>query len=187
MRAYVSLLRGINVSGQKLIKMDQLRELYESLGFDHVRSYIQSGNVIFTCPEENGNKVIQRISSAIEEKFGYEVTVFLRTSEELQRILENSPFLEKRDLDPKKFHVMFLAEPPEQIIWEESEAAKSGEEDVASIGREFYIYLPAGAARTKLTNMLFERKLKMPATARNWRTVTILAEMAQEAQGALGE
>ena len=183
MTTYVSLLRGINVSGQKLIKMDQLRELYESLGFGHVRSYIQSGNVIFTDVNRDEKAVIERISAAIEEGFGHQVTVFLRTAEEMQRVLEDNPFLKKADLDPKKFHVMFLAEPPGEVVWEEINAAKTGDEDVASNGRELYIYLPHGSARTKLTNVLFERKLKMPATTRNWRTATILTDMAQQTVG----
>lgn len=178
MKTYISLLRGINVSGQKLIKMAELRKMYESLGFGDVRSYIQSGNVIFTAPQEDEETIIGRISAAILETFGHEVSILVRTVDELKQVIGANPFPQEAEGDPKKVHVVFLEKEPEEEMVKELDDVKSEREGVACIGRELYLSLPDGAARTKLTNAVFERKLKMATTARNWRTVTILADMA---------
>lgn len=180
MKTHISLLRGINVSGQKLIKMAELRKMYKSLGFSDVRSYIQSGNVIFSAPEEEEGVLIHRIAAAILDTFGHEVSVLVRTVDELERVIGANPFPKEAERDPKKVHVVFLAEKPEEEMVKELAEVKSDREGVVCIGRELFLSLPDGAARTKLTNAVFERKLKMPTTARNWRTVTILADMAEQ-------
>ena len=95
MATFISLLRGINVSGQKKIKMDELKKLYDSLGFKKVQTYIQSGNVVFECHDASIPKITERIKKKIKESFGFDVIVLIRTKEEFKKITRNNPFSKK--------------------------------------------------------------------------------------------
>ncbi len=179
MKTYISLLRGINVSGQKKIKMDQLKVLCENLGFSQVRTYIQSGNVIFCDTADNTAEIGRRIEEKIREDHGYDVTVIIRTPAELRRILRNNPFMEDRAADRSKLHVTFLSQEPDESLAGQLEGFTSGDDEFVISGREIYLHCPDGYGRTKYSNNFFEQKLKQPASTRNWRTVNKLLSIAE--------
>jgi uncharacterized protein (DUF1697 family) len=175
---YISLLRGINVSGQKKIQMKDLKFLYESLNFEEVATYIQSGNVIFSSSETDASELAKRIENAINKKFGYEVFVILRSRDELEQAIENNPFIKRKDIDTSKLYVTFLKKLPADSKKDDFVRIKKDSEEYDLVRKELYLYLPEGYGRTKLTNTYIERKLKVNATTRNWRTVNKLLEMA---------
>ncbi|MDA4136244.1 MAG: DUF1697 domain-containing protein [Thaumarchaeota archaeon] len=177
MPTYVSMLRGINVSGQKRVMMGDLRRSYDSLGFQDARTYVQSGNVVFRHPGSDALKVGGEIERGLKRSFGFDVLVFVRTRDELQDLVENTPFSGK---DESKLHVTFLSERPAGFPVEEMRRIKEKEEEFSARAREVYLLCPNGYGKTKLSNNFFERKLKVSATTRNWRTVNALLSMANE-------
>lgn len=178
MQTYVSMLRGINVSGQKKIKMADLKELYESFGFENVQTYIQSGNVVFSTGEAYSAGLTARIELGIVQEFGFEVKTILRTRAEIHDVRDHNPLLPERAEHTKYMAVTFLTDEPAIIPHEEIEKARSDPEEWIPIGREVYLYFPNGFAKTRLTNNFLEKKLKVSATTRNWRTVNKLHELA---------
>ena len=170
----VGLLRGINVGGNNVIRMADLKEGFEAMGFDEVRTYIQSGNVLFSGKKRPAPAVLE---AAIERRFGLEVDVMLRSPTELERALERNPF---PHADRSKLHVGFMATKPRPA----AVAALDGDpflpEEFAVVGTELYLHLPGGMARTKLPDYVL-RRIKVPTTIRNWNTVTKLAELARKA------
>jgi len=172
---YVSLLRGINVGGQKKISMAQLKELYEDLGFSGVMTYVQSGNVVFSDTSANVPNIKSRIEREIKRSFGMDVLIFIRTQAELKKLTDNSPFKQK---DGTKLHVTFLSEEPGKIPKADLDRARHGGEDYSIAGKEIYLFCPNGYGSTKLSNNFFERKLGVSATTRNWRTVNTLLSMS---------
>jgi len=178
---YISILRGINVSGQKKIRMADLKRLYESLGFKEVVSYIQSGNVLFHSKEEGIPGMISLIEKAIEDSYAFHVPVQVLTGEYLHSIIKDCPF---EPVDPiedgKKVSVTFLAsEPDEEKIQEVLSYLKPPDKLIIR-GKAVYFYCPGGYGKTKLSNNFLERKLKVVATTRNWKTVLKLAELSKE-------
>jgi uncharacterized protein (DUF1697 family) len=171
------MLRGINVSGKNRIKMEELRELYESLGFENVQTYVQSGNLIFESTETDAAKISTKIEKKIERVFGFDVPVFVRTKSEFQRLIKNTPFAGK---DTTKLHVTFLSEAPTNLPIDELNAAKAKNEEFSISGKEIYLYCPNGYGITKLSNNFFERRLNVSATTRNWKTVSTLLSMAEK-------
>ena len=168
------LLRGINVAGQKKVKMADLKKLYEKMGCENVRTYIQSGNVIFEGGAEISEGEIER---AILKEFGFEVKIVNRSKEEMEQVVKNNPF---KKLDEARLYVTFLAETVAESVMEKIVPfAVGGEEIVMSgkSGREIYLYIPDGYGRTKLSNALIERKCGVAATTRNWRTVGVLSKL----------
>jgi len=177
LKQYVSMLRGINVGGQKRVSMQALKEMYSSLGYTEVQTYVQSGNVIFSA-NANGSSVKEEIEREIKRAFGFDVLVFLRNRSELAVLVKNSPFKQK---DETKLHVTFLSEKPRKIPVDDLNSAKSGAEDFTISGQEIYLFCPNGYGVTRLSNTFFEKKLKVSATTRNWRTVnTLLAILSHE-------
>jgi uncharacterized protein (DUF1697 family) len=172
MSTIISMLRGINVGGKK-VEMEKLRKDYESLGFTNIKSYIQSGNVLFETSQKDD--LAETIEEKIKQSFGLDVAVFIRTENELRKLVENNPF---RTKDVTKLHVTFLREEPREIPDAEIASVKGKAEDYRFSGREIYLFCPNGYGRTKLSNSLFERRLKTPATTRNWNTVNTLLSMA---------
>ncbi len=175
MTTYISLLRGINVSGQKTIKMEALRAEYEALGFISVKSYIQSGNVIFQTEKENNLDVAQKIQTMILQKWGFEVPVMVKTVEEWQKVLQENPFMLERNEDKSKLHVTFLSEVPDSKMWEKLKAGQYGADEYSLVEKTVYLFCPNGYGNTKLTNTFFESKLKCLATTRNWNTMEKIA------------
>lgn len=179
MPKYISILRGINVSGQKMIRMEDLKSLYEGIGFSEVITYIQSGNVIFeTDRKETIPALVKKIENAIEEKYHFHVPVIIRTVDELHHILLSNPFLKEKKIDQEKLHVTFLDEIPSQATTEKVQAIEFPPDRFRIIAKEVYLYCPGGYGGSKISNSFFENKLKIKATTRNWRTVGKLAELA---------
>ena len=179
MAKYISFLRGINVGGHKKIKMDQLKVCYKSLGFKNVITYIQSGNVIFEVDETDPSKLENLIENKIEQTFGFSVTALIRTKIEFKRILENNPFLRKRKEDIIKLNVTFLSETPSENSLEPIEKFRDKSEELLLAGKEIYLFFSNGLGRTKLSNTLMEKKLKVMTTTRNWKTVNKLYELVK--------
>lgn len=181
MPTFISLLRGINVSGQRKIRMADLKKAYETLGLTNVSTYLQSGNVVFNSKMRSASKIVALLEQQIESCFGYDVTVMVRTPSDFERILNTNPFSVEAGNDPAKVHVTFLAAcPSAEIVKSVEEADASGDE--CSMGRqEIFVHCPNGYGRTKLNNAFFERRFKIPATTRNWKTVEALYDMAVRA------
>ncbi len=176
MTVLITMLRGINVSGQKKIKMEDLRTLYESLGFEKVQIYIQSGNVIFQTSQTNISEIPTKISEKINHAFGYTVTIILRTRNELENIVKRNPFVDK---DLSKVHVSFLSDNQFNYSEEELLKVRTGDEEFQILDKEIYLFLPHGSGRTKLTNNFFERKLGSKATTRNWKTINKIIDISK--------
>ena len=179
MPIYVAMLRGINVSGQKIVKMERLRESLASLGFSDVKTYIQSGNVVFKAATASTSSLEKKIAGKILEDFGFAVPVAIRTPEELGAVLKNNPLLKQPSIEEARLHVSFLSEPAPKTASEILKPLAAKSERFAVCGREIYLYCPDGYGETKLSNSAIEKKLSVQATTRNWKTVSTLFEMAQ--------
>ena len=174
----VLLLRGINVGSHKRVPMPDLRALLSSAGFENVRTYVQSGNVVLPGGGTDSAALGTRCEELIAERFGFDVDVIVRTDSELAEVVARNP-LGDVALDPKRYQVSFLeSEPDPEVVAQIAENAAEDERLVA-IGREIYAWHPGGAARSKLWAALAGRALGVRATARNWTTVTTLLEMAR--------
>jgi uncharacterized protein (DUF1697 family) len=158
--------------------MGELRSLFASLGYADARTYVQSGNVVFASTDAP-SRVAKRLERRIQQVFGLQVPVLLRTAEELADVAAANPFLGTID-DLAKLHVVFLADTPAPSAVAGLDPDRSPPDELAVSGREVYLRLPHGAGRTKLTVDYFERALGTRATARNWRTVTKLLELARK-------
>ena len=176
MNVAISMLRGINVGGQKKVPMDELKECYESLGFSRVQTYIQSGNVVFSFGGSSESSLTQKLEKGIRAKFGFDVPVMIRTREEMQQVIRNFPFTRAQE---ERAHVTFLSAEPATFPAPQLEGARAQHEEFAISGREVYLFLPHGYGRTRLSNAFFEKQLKVLATTRNWRTVRALHALAQ--------
>lgn len=178
MQTYISILRGINVSGKNLIKMDALRQLYMNLGFENVESYIQSGNVMFRSDIQNTKELNQLISSKIKEVFDFEVPVMVFTIDEFMRAIQQNPFTFNNSKSSEFFHLTFLSENPENTLITKIDTEKYLSDEFKIIGKIVYLYCPESYGKTKLSNSFFEKKLKVNATTRNWKTINELLNIA---------
>ena len=178
MKTTISLLRGINVSGQKKIKMADLRAMYEALGLANVASYVQSGNVVFDCVETDRAALAATIEAAIETTFGFAVTVFIRDADDLRRIIDGNPFLARAGVDPKRLYVTFLYRSPAEDRLSVIAPPSGSQDEFAIVADEVYLHCPGGYGTSKLSNTFFEKKLAVPATTRNWNSVNALYSMA---------
>lgn len=179
METFISILRGINVSGHKKVEMAALKALYEELGFEVVTTYIQSGNVIFKSRKNvSENEQITAIERAILAKYGFEVPVIVRSLEEMKQVVLNNPFVKENDIDVEKLHVTFLAAIPEGVKTDAIKNLDYSPDKFIIDGKEIFLYCPGGYGITKLSNNFFENKLKVTATTRIWKTVNKLIELA---------
>jgi len=178
MTAFISLFRGINVGGNHLVKMTDLKALHEVLGLRNVVTYIQSGNVVFTSDNADATQLQGSIEKAFEEKFGFRAYVLVRSSSELQTIVAKNPFQDQPNKESKWIAVMFLATPPDSAAQEDLLNVYSGPEEIFILGNEVYLYYSEGIGRSKLTHTFLEKKLKTSGTIRNWNTVLKLQEVA---------
>ena len=177
MPAYIAMLRGINVSGHKIIRMEQLRASFGDLGFANVKTYVQSGNIVFETPDDSTAGVSKKIEQKIQRDFGFSVPVFLRTSKELEQTVRHNPFLKDPAIDQSKLHVTFLLEAPSKAALAQLQPLAAKQEQFRIIGRDIYLYCPDGYGNTKLSNTAIEKKLSIGATTRNWKTVNTLLAM----------
>lgn len=177
MNTYVALLRGINVSGQKLIKMAELRESLKKAGFQQVQTYIQSGNIVFQSDETDLSVLEAGIKTVILKDFGHEVPTMVKTVTHLEKAVEKAPFT---DPDPTRVHLILLNQEPEKERLDKLAEGEYSPQKYHVDGDNIYLYTPKGLPKAKLTNNFFESKLKVTATARNWRTVHKLIEMSKQ-------
>jgi uncharacterized protein (DUF1697 family) len=171
---YLALLRGINVGGKAVLPMKELAAIFAEAGAPSCRTYIQSGNVIFEA--QDAPSVVAKVTAAIAARYGYPGRVVLRSVAELEAVYKANPFV-KEDVAPEWMHVYFLADKPEAGSVKTLDPERSPGDRFVVKGREIYLHLPNGMARTKLTNEYFDSKLKTVSTARNWNTVGKLLEM----------
>ncbi|MEH6765815.1 MAG: DUF1697 domain-containing protein [Aequorivita antarctica] len=174
MKTYIALLRGINVGGHKKLKMEDLKLMMEGLGFQNVTTYIQSGNVVFSAKEEKDFS--NKISKEIERKFGWEVPVLVKTADEVAKILKDCPFEESKQAEA--YFMLFASSPKEELMKAVREINYPNEEFVLTPDC-VYIYFGNGYGNAKLNNNFFEKKLKVAATTRNYRTLAKLVELAK--------
>jgi uncharacterized protein (DUF1697 family) len=170
------LLRGINVGGKNKLPMAALVEMFTEAGCTGVRTYIQSGNVVFAAAPAATMRLAETLSERIAKRFTLRVPVVLRTAGELSAVASGNPFL-KSGTDPATLHVAFLADKPDRKHIAALDPNRSPGDAFEVRGREVYLHLPNGAARSKLTNAYFDSKLATISTARNWRTVMKLVEL----------
>jgi len=180
MPVFISMLRGVNVGGHNRVNMTELSALYESLGFDTPRTYVQSGNVIFRTSEKNAASISKKIQDGIERTFGFRPAVVLRTAPELKKAIDANPFAGRRDIVPGKLLVTFLAADPGPDGLRRLAAFKSHPEELHLKGSELYIYFPNGAGRSKLPWSSVEKLVGVTGTARNWNSVSKMLEIAVE-------
>ena len=169
---YVAFLRAINVGGHTIIKMADLKQIFESLGLENVQTYIQSGNVIFESDEEDKTSLEKRIESQVEKATGYKMQLFMRTIREVQSIARKSPFIAKAN---ETVHVTFLNEKPDKEQQQALLSLKSDADDFAVKGREVY-NLRYDREKSIFSNKFIEKILKMSGTTRNMTVIKKIAE-----------
>jgi uncharacterized protein (DUF1697 family) len=176
---HVVLLRGINLGPNRRVAMPRLREVLSDAGFGDVRTYVQSGNVVLDS-DLSSARVADRSAALIASEFGFEVDVIVRTRDEIAEVVRRNP-LGTVASNPKRYQVSFLAAEPDPARVARLDQAAAPSERVVAIGREIYAWHPEGVARSKLWSALAAKDgLGVPATARNWTTVTTLLQMADE-------
>ena len=171
---YLALLRGINVGGKAVLPMRELAAIFAASGASDVKTYIQSGNVVFAANDAPG--VVEQVTAEIKRVYGYPGRIVLRGAEELLKAYAANPFA-KAGAAEDSLHVYFLADKPAGAAVRELDPDRSPGDSFAVVGREVFLHLPQGMARTKLTNVYFDGRLATVSTARNWRTVAKLVEM----------
>ena len=181
MKTFISILRGINVSGQKLIRMSDLERIYLDLGFQEVTTYIQSGNVVFrSANHESSKKLSAKIEQALFINLGFHVPVIIRTIEEMSALISANPYKKESENTPGKLYVTFLEEEPQPDNIKKISPTDYFPDKFTIQGKEIFLNCAAGYGTTKLSNSLFERKLNIKATSRNWRTANKLLELATQ-------
>jgi uncharacterized protein (DUF1697 family) len=175
---HLALLRGINVGGKNKLPMKVLVEMFVEAGCKDVRTYIQSGNVIFNAPKRVSARISDEIAAQIAERLGYRTPMILRTAEQLRDVISRNPFLETgAELDT--LFVMFLADMPNALHVEKLDPDRSPPDAFRVLGQEIYMHFPDGVAKSKPTNAYFDSKLATIGTSRNWRTVNKLLELME--------
>jgi uncharacterized protein (DUF1697 family) len=169
------------MTGHNSIKMTELAELYVKIGFSDAETYIQSGNVIFTDNSEfDPSSHSMKIEKAILDRFKYIVPAMIRTIQDLRDIFSVNPFLGERDFDPSKMAVIFLHEEVTEAQLRKVEGVDYPPDKFKIVGREIFIYCPNGFGRTKLYTNFFEKKMSVTGTARNWKTITTILNIAEK-------
>ncbi len=180
----IALLRGINVGGRNRLPMKELAAIFAEAGCEGVRTYIQSGNVVFRRNSESTDDMANVISESILSKFGYRVPVITRSASELRDIVQANPFVDS-GATADKLHVVFLGGTPDGTRLNTLDPDRSPPDEFSAGTREVYLHCPQGFARTKFTNAYFDSRLETISTTRNWRTVLRLFGMT--ATGGLGK
>lgn len=181
-----ALLRGINVGGRSKVAMDDFRRVFVDLGYTDARTYIQTGNVVFTAVDEQPSQLAAGIEERIAADLGLDVDVLLRTEEELAHVISANPFMGS-GADTSKLHVTFLAEEPGDQRGAGLESPPGETDELRLIGREVYLHCPNGYGRTKLNNAFIEKRLGVAATTRTWKTVVKLRDLTSGYDGPAGK
>jgi uncharacterized protein (DUF1697 family) len=172
---YVAFLRGINVGGKTIIKMEELRKVFASLGFTNVKTYIQSGNVVFESDKNDQAKLAEIIANAVESNF-FKTPIMIRSIDEIKQAIANNPFANEQ-FEDKLFHIVFLNEKLTDEKIEMLLSNNSEKEIFAVINREIYCLLRENVSGSLLGKKYIDNKLKVAATARNWRTIHKILEL----------
>ena len=180
METYAALLRGINVSGQKSLRMPVLAGILEGLGFADVRTYLQSGNAVFRGPAGDARRIAASIEDRIRRDCGFPAETLVLPRAVLGRIASSNPLLPKGAFDESLYHATFLFGPVSEAEFKALTLPAGPGEKAAWGGPVVYLHCPNGYGRTKLNNAYFEKALRVPATTRNWRTVRALQALAAE-------
>ena len=171
------MLRGINVGPHKRVKMDDLRKSFEALGFEQVKTYIQSGNVVFKAGKASSATLGKKIEARIVSDFGFSASVIVRTSAELGDIIAANPFLKQRGIDKEKLHVTFLSEIPAAPALKKLAEFTVAPDQARCVGREIFLHLPNGFSGSSLWKVPWEKALAVVTTTRNWKTVNAIYQM----------
>jgi len=180
MTTHLALLRGINVSGHSMIKMDLLKTTLESIGFKNVQTYIQSGNVFVDTEEESAAKVGFQIKQEIYKAFGHDVPVVMLAKQDLEACFANNPFLKEKELDLKKLYVAFVSKELRSDNINDLKISQFKPDEAHIDASRIFIKYAVGAGKTRLDQKYIEKKLNLTATIRNWNTVTQLLKMYEE-------
>lgn len=178
MKTYIVFLRGINVGGQKKIRMADLRACLLKAGFRSVRTYIQSGNIIVKSPESR-QVITHQIQQLIHDNFGFDVPVLSLRFEKLREIINANPYPATEE-DNKGIYFVLLFEEPDSTLMDNLQAEKYEKEEFSVTPSCIYLNCRQGYGKTKFNNNFFERQLKICATARNWRTMKMLEQLATD-------
>lgn len=173
MTKYIAILRGINVGGKRKILMADLKELLTSKGFENVKSYIQSGNIAFDFKVNTVSKLENIIIDAIKEKYGFDVPTIVITPNEAQSIIDNNPYKAE---DLSKLHVTFFKEEPDVSLVSKIKEINFAPDEFHFSKKAVYLKIADKYHKSRLSNTFFEKKLKISATTRNWKTVNKLVE-----------
>ena len=180
MTTHLALLRGINVSGHNMMKMEALKTMLENIGFTNVRTYLQSGNVFVDSEEESASKVGFMIKQEIFKVFGHEVPTIVITKEDLELCFKNSPYLKEKDIDTKKLYVAFASTELKKENINDLKISQFKPDEASIDGSRIFIKYAVGAGKTRLEGKYIEKKLNVIVTMRNWNTVTNLLKMYEE-------
>ena len=180
MPAFVAMLRGINVAGHNMLKMDRLLSLCHGLGLQSVKTYVQSGNIVFLTTGESSEALSGRINGIVSRTLGSDVPVIVRTSKEMEKVISDNPFLKEKGVDLSKLHVTFFSETVQKSSLEKLDSLATGRDRFYPGHHEIYLYCPDGYGRTKISNVAVEKALSIRATTRNWKTTCTLFEMASK-------
>ncbi len=180
MPIYIAMLRGINVGPHKRMRMEKLRTSFEALGLKQIKTYIQSGNVIFEAHKISPAALSKKLEAQILSNFGFSADVISRTREEMDEVIRDNPLLKEKGVDPSKLHVAFLPEAPAAVAVKKLESLTLTPDRVRCLGKEIYFYFPNGVSGSSLWKHPLDRVLSVPTTMRNWNTVNKLHEMAAE-------
>ncbi len=176
MPVYAAFLRAVNLGSRNRISMADLCRLFEEgVGAADVATHGQSGNVAFRHPERSATRLAAVVATGISDSFGLDVKVLLRTEAELARVVGDSPLAASADVS--ELHVTFLVGRPAADRVSALDPSKFAPDRLAVVGREVHLHCPGGYGRSKLSNAFLERKLAQPATTRNWKTVTTVADL----------
>jgi uncharacterized protein (DUF1697 family) len=177
---YISMLRGINLGSHNRIQMESLRTSLSALGFEQVRTYIQSGNAVFCSADRSTSKLSEKIERQILKDFNLTVPVISLTAEEMKRTIQKNPFLKQAGIDASRLHVTFLSDDPVPSAIQKLDSLAAGVDQFCCSAKAIYLHCPGGYGETKLSNGVFEKLLSVRATTRNWKTVNNLYQMATE-------
>jgi len=181
MGQYISFLRGVNMTGHNSLKMADLSSLYINLGYSDALTYIQSGNVIFSSQEKSSEpEIALKIEKEILKEFSYVVPVMIRTAKELQSLFSVNPYLAEKNFEPSKMAVIFLHEKVTDGQIQKVKGIDYPPDKFKILGREIFIFCPNGFGRTKLYTNFFEKKMGVIGTARNWKTITTILDLAEK-------
>jgi len=175
----IAMLRAVNVAGFQKISMEALKTLCSSMGLEDVKTYIQSGNIVFREHGKTPEKLASTLENGIEAKFGFRPAVLVRTAAEMRTVIANNPFAQRDEVQPNKLLVVFMSSAPAQKTVDQVLALPCDPEEIHIMGREIYIYYPEGMARPKIPIARLERILQCSSTGRNWNTVNKLLAMAE--------